>query len=255
MMASSYSTNNCLSFKWMIALFISCFLAISLYNLPIKLLSEGLRSYGIETREGKGSFWDAHFNDVLVANQFWRDLDVKLQKYPLFLGKIEAELSAVNENGRLSGIISDVEGNGLTIKSVTGSTQISIRQNGQTYPSNITIKSDHLELNNVGSCTGGNFNIETDFLGIFLSRMKLDMPQLEGVGECLDGRVLTSLRSSKNGIEISIIGDFSNVVRKVVISLSLPERLEKNQTIINELIANGFSKDVSVWQAIMELDI
>mgnify|MGYP003630652298 FL=1 len=254
-MASSYSTNNCLPFRWMIALFISFFLAISLYKLPAKFISEGLRSYGIDTREGKGSFWNAHFNDVLVANQFWRDLDVKLQKYPLFLGKIEAEFSAVNENGRLSGIISDVEGDGLTITSVTGTTQINIRQNGRTYPSNITIKSDRLELNNDGLCTVGSFTIETDFLEIFLSRMKLDMPQLEGVGECLGGRVLTSLRSSENGIEVSISGDFSHTVRKGVISLSLSDRLEKNQTIVNELIANGLSKEGSVWQAIMELDI
>ncbi len=241
--------------KWLMGLFVLCFLALCLYSLPAKILGGYLKDYGVHCRGISGSVWDAQFSSVTFANQHWPEMKLSLSGLSILLGNLEAALDIRNDQSELSTVISEYENGYVALGPLIGATSLNIMQNGQIYPSRISIDADQVVVDQNGICRSGDFNIRTDFLNLFLSKLADDIPVLSGSADCMDGRITISMQTEKNGIEIMFAGEVSDNRQDGIITLMLPEKLEQNQTVIGELNASGFKKNGTIWEATMEIGV
>lgn len=233
--------------------FIMIFIILSVTNLPANLMRNYLNQSTIYFENVSGTIWNAQFQDIIIAGEYWSELNIAVQKPPLLTGTLKSHFRVSNGNSIFEGYFQENDEEEIVLSSLKGSTTVQINQNTISYSSLLNLRADTLILNRDGTCLEGRIDLNSDFLKSFLARFSLDMPMLEGQGECLNGVFSGYARSSKNGVEIALKGDLTKDDQMMTIDIELPENMSGNINVINELTANKFVKYGEVWRSTMEI--
>lgn len=248
------TTNNfiALPIRWLIGLFLVSLIVFMAINLPANLLGQHLKNSEIQYRSISGNVWNSELQSVNIGGEHWSNLQVSLLKLPLLRGDVRAAFSASGDNKSASGKLEIMDNQKLRLASFTGSAPVIFSLENLTFSAIMNVSADYLELNTLGACLDGTFEINSQLPRTILPNLPMEMPILSGQGECVDGRISVFVRSAEEDIEISLKGEFTETTRSLMLQVIMPETLERNINVINELTANGFIKNGSGWQATLE---
>lgn len=238
--------------RWLIGLFMGALVVFTVMNLPANLLVQNLKNSGIHYRSISGSVWHSELQSVTIGGEHWSNLQVSLIKLPLLRGSVRASFVASGDNKSVSGDIEILDNQKLRLTSFTGSAPIFLSRENLTFNSIMNVSTDYLEVNTSGECQDGTFELNSKLPRTILPNFPMDMPILSGQGECAGGRIAVFARSAGEDIELSLKGEFAETTSSLILQVILPEALERNINVINELTANGFIKSGPGWQMTLE---
>ncbi len=245
--------HNGFSIKWLIGIFVLCCILFSVARIPASIVGSSFNAAGVKYHNISGTIWNGSLNSLTIAGESWRELEFSMIKLALLTGRGKIKFFAKDIDKQFAGQLEMRQNSQLVLHDLSGSTAIRIIHNGVPYNATLTMNSDHLETNSKGECVAGQFDFRSEFLVSLLAGFSLDMPPLAGKGECREGTVSLFATSEKNGITISVVGEISQQAPDLVVDVTLPESLENNPHLLNELTAAGFNRSGPGWQSRMEI--
>ncbi|MCC3861753.1 hypothetical protein [Pseudemcibacter aquimaris] len=244
-----------LSTKMLGVIFTCLLLLFTVINLPASFLGSKLQASGVDYMNQSGDFWNASFDNLIIAGHTWQKLDVKPRFSGVMVGDFAADFDLYSHDQRLTGNVK-VKDDILEINNISASAAINVKGFSQPeHKSLIHMTSEKLIFNENGQCQSGDFNLKSNLLTVLLGDLGQNLPDLTGNGICQNGLVQFTMQASDNGFDVNYRGEVSKNGQSGLLSFTLPPEMASNDQLMNMLQSSGFEKSGNQWRLNMEFSL